>query len=122
MRVGKSASFENKVEDQIEPIHLVLLEEPEVNLHAQVQQVFVSKAYDTLRNHSDLHDKKTGEDKPEYQTQLVISTHSSHIIDGIDFKDLRYFRRNDADDSIAMDHTTIANMSELFTDAKDELL
>ncbi len=122
MRVGKSASSEDKVANQIEPIHLVLLEEPEVNLHAQVQRVFVSKAYDTLRNHYDLHDKKTGKDKPEYQTQLVISTHSSHIIDDIDFKDLRYFRRNDADASIAMDHTLVANMSELFAKAKDELL
>jgi len=122
MRVGKSASLGDNAEEQIEPIHLVLLEEPEVNLHAQVQRVFVSKAYDTLRNHPDLCDKKTKKDKSEYQTQLVISTHSSHIIDDMDFKDLRYFRRNDANTSIAMDHTSIANMSELFTNAKAELL
>lgn len=122
MRVGKSASSEHKVESQIEPIHLVLLEEPEVNLHAQVQRVFVKKAYDTLRNHSDLRDPKTCKDKVEYQTQLVISTHSSHIIDNIDFKDLRYFRRNHADALIAMDHSSVANMSELFTNAKEELL
>ncbi|WP_442487072.1 ATP-dependent nuclease [Halomonas litopenaei] len=122
MRVGKSASSGENVEGQIEPIHLVLLEEPEVNLHAQVQRVFVSKAYDTLRNHPDLRDRNTKKDKPEYQTQLVISTHSSHIINDIDFKNLRYFRRNDANTSIAMDHTTIANMSELFANAEDELL
>lgn len=122
MRVGKSASSGDHVEEQIEPIHLVLLEEPEVNLHAQVQRVFVSKAYDTLRNHLDLRDKVTKKDKPEYQTQLVISTHSSHIIDDIDFKDLRYFRRSDATASIRMDHTSIENMSELFAKAKDELL
>lgn len=122
MRVGKSASSGDNVEEQIEPIHLVLLEEPEVNLHAQVQRVFVSKAYDTLRNYPDLRDKNTKKDKSEYQTQLVISTHSSHIINDIDFKNLRYFRRNDANTAIAMDHTTIANMSELFANAKDELL
>ncbi len=122
MRVGKSASSGDNIEEQIEPIHLVLLEEPEVNLHAQVQRVFVSKAYDTLRNHPDLRDKNTKKDKSEYQTQLVISTHSSHIINDIDFKNLRYFRRNDKNSSIAMDHTTIANMSELFANAKDELL
>jgi len=121
MRVGKSASSEGNVEEQIEPIHLVLLEEPEVNLHAQVQRVFISKAYETLRNHPDLLCKETKKNKSEYQTQLVISTHSSHIIDDIDFKDLRYFRRNDANTSIAMDHTSIANMSELFAKAKDEL-
>ncbi|MCO7580102.1 MULTISPECIES: ATP-dependent nuclease [Pseudomonas] len=122
MRVGKSAFSSNSTEEQIEPIHLVLLEEPEVNLHAQVQRVFVSKAYDTLRNHPELRDKSTKEDRPEYQTQLVISTHSSHIINDVNFKDLRYFRRNDADVLIAMDYTSIANMSELFANAKDELL
>lgn len=122
MRVGKSASSGNSDEEPIEPIHLVLLEEPEVNLHAQVQRVFVSKAYSTLRNHRDLHDKETKKDKPEYQTQLVVSTHSSHIIDDINFKDLRYFRRHDANGAIAMDHTSIANMSELFAKPKDELL
>lgn len=122
MRVGKSASSGSNSEERVEPIHLVLLEEPEVNLHAQVQRVFVSKAYDTLRNHIDLRDKKTGVDKPEYQTQLVISTHSSHIIDNMDFKDLRYFKRNNANKSIAMDHTSIANMSALFAQPKDELL
>lgn len=121
MRVGKSASSDETVKEQIEPIHLVLLEEPEVNLHAQVQRVFVSKAYDTLRNHPDLRDKKAKEDKSEYQTQLVISTHSSHIINDIDFRDLRYFRRNDANASISMDHTSIANMSELFATPKEEL-
>jgi len=122
MRKGKSIFSGDSVEEQMEPIHLVLLEEPEVNLHAQVQRVFVSKAYDTLRNHPSLRDKQTKTDKPEYQTQLVISTHSSHIIDDIDFKALRYFRRSAANNSIAMDHTTIANMSELFTNAKEELL
>jgi predicted ATP-dependent endonuclease of OLD family len=122
MRVGKSASTAEDAKEQIEPIHLVLVEEPEVNLHAQVQRVFVSKAYKTLRNHSDLRNEDTGEDKPEYQTQLVISTHSSHIIDDIDFKDLRYFRRNGANTSITMDHTSIENMSELFADPKKELL
>jgi predicted ATP-dependent endonuclease of OLD family len=122
MRVGKSSSSVDNVEEQIEPIHLVLLEEPEVNLHAQVQRVFVSKAYSTLRNHSYLRDKDTKKDKPEFQTQLVISTHSSHIVEDVDFKDLRYFQRNDANETIAMDHTSIANMSELFANPKEELL
>ena len=121
MRVGKSALIEETIEEMIEPIHLVLLEEPEVNLHAQVQQVFVSKAYSTLRNHPHLFDKSAIEDKTEYQTQLLISTHSSHIINDIDFKDLRYFKRNNANEIISMDHTSIANMSELFSEPKDEL-
>ncbi|MBO1926632.1 AAA family ATPase [Thiomicrorhabdus sp. 6S2-11] len=122
MRVGKSASTDNKNDEQIEAIHLVLVEEPEVNLHAQVQRVFVSKAYDTLRNHPTLREIKTKQDYSEFQTQLVISTHSSHIINDIDFKDLRYFRRNGANKTISMDYTSIANMSELFAKPKDELM
>ncbi len=118
MRVGKSAYSGDKAEEEIEPIHLVLLEEPEVNLHAQVQRVFVSKAYDTLRNHSKLRDQ----DPTEYRTQLIISTHSSHIINDIDLKDLRYFRRNNTDDPSSKYQTLIVNMSELFLKPEDELL
>lgn len=122
MRVGKSASSGDNIEEQIEPIHLVLLEEPEVNLHAQVQRVFVSKAYDTLRNHPDLVEKDAKKEKSAYKTQLVISTHSSHIINDIDFKDLRYFRRNDSNESITMDYTSIVNLSELFKEKNKELM
>lgn len=122
MRVGKSGASEEDVQEQIEPIHLVLLEEPEVNLHAQVQRVFVSKAYETLRNHPHLRDKETKKDNPDYQTQLVISTHSSHIINDVDFKDLRYFRRHNSTVSVTMDHTSIVNISKLFKNPKAELL
>ncbi len=115
MRVGKSPASDNDLTEQIEPIHLVLVEEPEVNLHAQVQRVFVAKAYETLRRHDDLGDKD------EFQTQLVISTHSSHIIDDVDFKDLRYFRRISDNDKIEMDHSIIENLSELFDDNRAEL-
>lgn len=84
MRIGKSIEKENEI---IEPLHLVLIEEPEAHLHAQVQQVFIKKAYDVLRNHSDLKDKN------DFSTQLVISTHSSYIAHQ-KFESLRYFKRN----------------------------
>ncbi|WP_340608384.1 ATP-dependent nuclease [Xenorhabdus bharatensis] len=125
MRIGKSAISRNTSETkselaQIEPIHLVLVEEPEVNLHAQVQRVFVSNAYNVLRNHPELRNKD-GKDNSEYYTQLVISTHSSHIINDVDFKELRYFKRISANLLTPMNHTTIANMSELFASPKEEL-
>ena len=59
--------------NEIEPLHIILVEEPEAHLHAQVQQVFIRKAYDVLRNHARLKEKK------DFCTQLIISTHSSHI-------------------------------------------
>lgn len=69
------------------PLHLVLIEEPEAHLHTQVQQVFIRQAYKILRNHSDLRDN------PLLSTQLVVSTHSSHIAHETEFSSLRYFRR-----------------------------
>lgn len=85
LHVGKAAK--PALEVPIQPIHLVLVEEPEAHLHVQVQQVFARKAFDVLRRHTDLGDK------PELTTQLVISTHSSHIAHELPFESLRYFRR-----------------------------
>ena len=114
MRVGKSASSDEELTEKIEPIHLVLVEEPEVNLHAQVQRVFIAKAYETLRNHYNLGEKL------EHQTQLVVSTHSSHIVNDVDFKDLRYFRRSTQNETVKMDHSFVENMSDLFADERIE--
>lgn len=83
MKKGKSVLDD----ENIEPIHLVLIEEPEAHLHAQVQQVFIKKAYDILRAHDKLREKI------DFTTQLVISTHSSYIAHQ-KFESLRYFKRN----------------------------
>lgn len=73
--------------EQIPPIHLVLLEEPEVHLHVQVQQVFIKNAYKLLRNH------KLLKGNSPFTTQLLISTHSSYVAMEPEFEDLRYFKR-----------------------------
>lgn len=89
MQFGKKYNSELKKDTDIEfePLHLVLIEEPEAHLHAQVQQVFIKKAYEVLRNHEDLKEKNI------FSTQLLISTHSNHIAHEIDFVSLRYFKR-----------------------------
>lgn len=46
MRAGKSGTKD----EIIEPLHLVLVEEPEAHLHVQVQQVFIRKAYNQALN------------------------------------------------------------------------
>ncbi|WP_331351900.1 AAA family ATPase [Cellvibrio sp. UBA7671] len=86
MRVGKA---KHKVLDDtiIPPLHLVLIEEPEVHLHTQVQQVFIRQAHKILRNHVDLAANQN------LVTQMVVSTHSSHIAHECEFDSLRYFRR-----------------------------
>jgi predicted ATP-dependent endonuclease of OLD family len=103
MKVGKIAK---NSEEEIEPLHIVLIEEPEAHLHAQVQQVFIRKAYEVLRNHFNLKDNKT------FSTQVIVSTHSSHIAHECDFKTLRYFKRNNTSDKIPV--STVVNLSKTF--------
>lgn len=113
MRVGKVTSDVEREKDQIPPLHLVLIEEPEAHLHAQVQQVFINNAYQLLRNHDDLRDKDT------YITQLIVSTHSSHVAHEVDFANLRYFRRRAATRPLETSTTTVTNLSQVFGDEDD---
>lgn len=111
MRVGKASKAANADDAFIPPLHLVLIEEPEAHLHAQVQQVFIKQAYDILRKHDKLKGSK------DLRTQLVVSTHSSHIAHEADFAALRYFRRLPAP-AVAgsVPVTSVVNLSEVFGD------
>jgi putative ATP-dependent endonuclease of the OLD family len=74
--------------DEKQPLcHIIFIEEPEVHLHAQVQQTFISNIWAIVR--------KTAEDanKIGMLPQLVITTHSSHILDTVEFCKVRYFHR-----------------------------
>lgn len=107
MQVGKAAKEPN--ENLFPPrLHLVLVEEPEAHLHVQVQQVFINKAYGILRKHDDLGENNS------LTTQLVVSTHSSHIAHECEFSCLRYFRRFPAVDSASVPTSTVVNLSEVF--------
>lgn len=108
MRVGKAGKKESEANSFIEPLHLVLIEEPEAHLHAQVQQVFIKKAYSVLRNHAHL-----GEKNP-FSTQMVVSTHSSHIAHEIDFTCLRYFQRKPASCAGDVPCATVVNLTTTF--------
>lgn len=91
----------------IEPIHLVFVEEPEAHLHAQAQQVFVKKAFEALCNN------KIVKDNEWLSTQLVLSTHSNHVVNGLDLNCMRYFRRViDTDDKIPI--SMVVNLSRTF--------
>ena len=106
MRVGKASK--GAIITSTEPLHLVLVEEPEAHLHAQVQQVFIKKAYSVLRAHEEL-----GENKM-LRTQLVVSTHSSHVAHETSFSCLRYFRRLPAGMVAKVPVSTVVNLSEVF--------
>lgn len=110
MRVGKVGKREKIGNTPIEPLHLMLIEEPEAHLHAQVQQVFIKKAYGVLRNHSEL------AEKPQFSSQMVVSTHSSHIAHETDFTGLRYFRRKLPKSELEIPCASVVSMSTIFGD------
>lgn len=109
MRVGKASKSTDPEEGHIPPLHLVLIEEPEAHLHAQVQQVFITQAYDVLRKHDQLKGSK------DLRTQLVVSTHSSHLAHEANFASLRYFRRLPAKATAgSVPVSSVINLSEIF--------
>lgn len=71
------------MEGERPPIHLVMAEEPESHLHAQLQQVFIQNIFELLGNDTD----------PGFRTQVIVTTHSSHIVYAHGFESIRYFRR-----------------------------
>jgi len=101
----------HKMQLGIEPIHLVLVEEPEAFLHAQVQQVFIKRALEVLRK-----DHET----PDYGTlhsQLVVSTHSSHIAQELNFDAIRYIKRETATAANPYPVSNVKNLTNVFGDA-----
>ena len=101
--------------NQIEPIHLVFIEEPEAHLHAQAQQVFIRKAMDALTNDSA---NEILRNNKNLTTQLVVSTHSNHIVNEVDMCHLRYFKRI-IDDHIKIPVSEVVNLSRTFGDDND---
>lgn len=89
-------------------LHLVFIEEPEAHLHAQIQQVFI-------RNILKLLDEED-EQIDFFGTQLVITTHSPHILYERGFSPIRYFYRV----SEKLGHyTDVRNLSRFKAGVKD---
>ncbi len=66
-------------------VHIVLVEEPEAHLHVQVQRIFPLRAAELISPAAPEH--------AHLSSQLVISTHASHLAHAENFDRLRYVRR-----------------------------
>jgi hypothetical protein len=103
-------------EDNRPLCQLIFIEEPEVHLHAQVQQVFITNIYKILN--------EIAGDKGEsfVPPQLVISTHSSHVVDTVNFEKVRYFRRcplklNEVDPAAPLLASKVLNLNHFRAEA-----
>jgi putative ATP-dependent endonuclease of the OLD family len=81
--------FRNAKDEKVSEFLVVLIEEPEAHMHPQMQQVFISQINKVIQDAQ----------KDNIYVQLVITSHSSHIISeaGIDlergFNRIRYFNK-----------------------------
>lgn len=96
------------IEDKRPPLHLVFIEEPEAHLHTQLQQVFVNKVLDILR--------LEGDDAVSHASQIVLTTHSPHILYERGFRPTRYFRR---ESSGKKQSTSVLNLSKFYETTED---
>lgn len=92
------------------PVHLVMIEEPEAHLHVQVQRIFPDKAHKLI--------SPTEADASALKSQLLISTHSSHLAHAEDFDRLRYVRRIPKSAASPMPTTEVVNLGQVFGDDK----
>ena len=67
---------------------IIFIEEPEVHLHAQVQQTFIRQINKVTQRTAN---ENEGKNNP--LPQLVISTHSSHILNEAELANVKYFQR-----------------------------
>lgn len=90
------------------PVHLVMIEEPEAHLHVQVQRIFPDKAHKFI--------SPTDKDASALRSQLLISTHSSHLAHAEDFDRLRYVRRIPPSQAHPTPSTEVVDLGEVFGD------
>ncbi|MAL98868.1 MAG: ATP-dependent endonuclease [Alteromonadaceae bacterium] len=92
------------------PVHLVMIEEPEAHLHVQVQRIFPDKAHKLISPNE--------KDGSALKSQLLISTHSSHLAHAESFDRLRYVRRIAKSATSQMPTTEVINLGQVFGDDK----
>lgn len=87
-------------------VHLVIVEEPEAHLHVQVQRNFSVNAQRLIRPKDAIH--------AGLRSQLLISTHSSHVAHGNSFTRLRYMKRLPAVSAGSKPSTEVINLGDAF--------
>jgi predicted ATP-dependent endonuclease of OLD family len=76
--ISQILSYQILNDKEARDLTLIFIEEPEAHMHPQMQDVFVSQINKFLKD-------------KQFNVQLIISTHSSHIISKSELSSIRYF-------------------------------
>lgn len=79
--ISKILSFEILHQDKKSDLNLLFIEEPEAHMHPQMQRVFIEKITRFLK-------------EKNFNVQVIITTHSSHLLTNAKFESIRYFSKN----------------------------
>ena len=75
--------------EQPADINLLYIEEPEAHTHPQLQYIFIRN----IKSHIKAHRNKLLKEKNK-QLQILITSHSSHIVSECNFDDIIYLKKN----------------------------
>ncbi|URJ48511.3 ATP-dependent nuclease [Paenibacillus polymyxa] len=78
--ISEILSFKSTIKDNGTDLNLIFIEEPEAHMHPQLQSVLVQRINVFLNQN-------------EINAQVIITTHSSHIVSNSSFDSIRYFCR-----------------------------
>lgn len=90
--IGILFEIETKIQELFEQpadINLLYIEEPEAHTHPQLQYIFIRN----IKSHIKEHRKNLLKDKNK-QLQILITSHSSHIVSECNFDDIIYLKKN----------------------------
>ncbi|PKY93800.1 ATP-dependent endonuclease [Facklamia hominis] len=90
--IGILFEIETKIQELFEQpsdINLIYIEEPEAHTHPQLQYIFIRN----IKSHINQHKKKLSDEKNK-QLQLLITSHSSHIVSECNFDDIIYLKKD----------------------------
>ena len=91
--IGILFEIETKLQELYEQpadINILYIEEPEAHTHPQLQYIFIRN----IKNHINSHRNKLNKEKNKY-LQIIITSHSSHIVSECNFDDIIYLKRID---------------------------
>ena len=89
--IGILFEIETKLQELYEQptdINILYIEEPEAHTHPQLQYIFIRN----IKNHINSHRNKLNKEKNKY-LQIIITSHSSHIVSECNFDDIIYLKR-----------------------------